>query len=133
MRRTSWMLWLALLLVPLAACRGPGSYAKAAPEAKPGLALDGEDVRNGLGNDGTVSAARYRAPGRSNSGTVASLDDVTSTPAPSTAPAERLLVQRGEIQLEVARPEESVRTALAYCQPQRPGASIGFVSSIRTA
>ena len=109
MRRTSWMLWLAVLLVPLAACRGPGLHSKAAPEAKPGLALDGDDVSNGLGNNGLVSsAARDRAPYRTNFGAVATLDDVTSGQVQTGAPAERLLVQRGEIQLEVARPEESM-------------------------
>lgn len=108
MRRTIWMLWLAVLLVPLAACRGPGSHVKAAPEAKPGLALDGEDVSNGLGDNRPGSAARDRAPYRTNFGAVATLDDVTSGQVQASAPAERLLVQRGEVQLEVARPEESM-------------------------
>lgn len=124
MRRV--LVWCCLLSWFAAACQN-GEWAA----MKPGLMVEADAMDDGVAadpganpmagafyNDGGDADIRARTENffRADKGRVASLDDVTAEPpATSNAPArtERMLVQRGEIAVEVARPEESARAFLA--------------------
>ncbi len=119
------MRWSSVLFVWLslfaAACQTGESALK------PGLMLEQDGAASASAenpmagafyNDGSDSDIRARTENyfTSDKGGVASLDDVTDgRPATPNAPAraERMLVQRGEVAVEVARPEESARAFLA--------------------
>lgn len=117
-----------LLSMLAAACNAPGAGAHRG--MKPGSTLAADEVANGLTadpsanpvagaffNDGSDGDVRARTENHfsGNKGTVVSLDDVTAGLVNTAAPArvERLLIQRGEIRVEVARPEDVARDFLA--------------------
>lgn len=100
-----WMLWLVVLGSSLVGCQAPHGDAA----MKPGLLLEAEDASNGLSD---TAAAASAAPTR---GFVArdDLTAATGSPATPATSAERLLIQRGSMRLEVVRPDDSAREFLA--------------------
>jgi len=111
MRLCRWC-WPVLLL-PLLACHGTRAPARA-ETMKPGLVASLDDVTNGLqgaiAKDGRDSDVRARP--QTFFAESAEIQDKGAEPAAAPA-TERLLVYRGEIRLEVARPEEAVERFLA--------------------
>ena len=108
MQERTWRCWFGLVVswLLLLACQGP----HARMEAKPGLMLDRESAET--------------APPRAES--VAADDALGLTPntwrreaesqrggPKAPAAVERLLIQRGQVQVEVVRPEDSARDFLA--------------------
>ena len=97
---------LALFACASFACRGPNDYAAQSEVATV------DDVSNGLvadiGSDGSVG---WRASGTS--GWTKGGPQSDSTADPSAPAVERMLIQRGDIRVEVARPDEMLATLRA--------------------
>lgn len=126
LRRCVFLVWGLSIL--LAACQGAAS-SPGARGMKPGLTLAADDPRaasgeaaapthNPLagafyddGQDGDVRARTENFFAAGKRGNAVSLDDVTNglVDAGKPARAERMLIQRGEIRVEVARPEDVAR------------------------
>lgn len=117
MRSFRWW-WLSLFL-PLAACAGASSRAPVHERAAAGLTAGRDDVANGLATSpspsGNPQAGGFTSFGRSTFGE-GKEGDSRAQPGnqPTTPPSgERLLTYRGEIRLEVARPEEALARFLS--------------------
>jgi len=108
-----------LLATPMAACSGVPYYATASPAAERGLMLD--DVTNGLQPNASTPADSPLAAAFFNDGgegdirlrTESHFGRDAETQEPASSPAERLLIYKGQIALEVARPAESMAAFLA--------------------
>lgn len=117
-----------LLSMLAAACNAPGAGSHRG--MKPGSMLAADEVANGLtgdpsanpvagaffndGKDGDVRARTENYFERDKQ-RVVGFDDISEAPGNNAAPArvDRLLIQRGEIRVEVARPEDVARDFLA--------------------
>lgn len=108
MQERTWRCWFGLVVswLLLLACQGP----HARMEAKPGLMLDRE----------SAAAAPPRAEAAAADDALAATPDLWSRENDARrggpkAPAAvaRLLIQRGQVQVEVVRPEDSAREFLA--------------------
>lgn len=109
MHERTWRCWFGLVVswLLLLACQGP----HARMEAKPGLMLDRESA---------AAAAPPRAEAAAADDALAATPDMwrrenDARRGGPKAPAavERLLIQRGQVQVEVVRPEDSARDFLA--------------------
>ncbi len=124
MQERMWRCWFGVVVswLLLLACQGP----HARMEAKPGLMLDRESAEAAPPRPAAPVARSSRMAGMSE----LSDDDADAQRGGPKAPVatERLLIQRGQVQVEVVRPEGSAREFLAkvkaaggYLQQQAGG------------
>lgn len=107
--------WWLLLCLPLVACAGASARAPARERMAPGLTAGRDDVANGLvgspdpaGNPPAGGFTSFGASAFSNDGKADDVRARTENHLANPPAGERLLTYRGEIRVEVARPEEAL-------------------------